>query len=83
MSLPADRDPNAYSGQYTYVSDDASIAIGDEAWIAADAFVGPGVRVGEGAVLAARGVAFDDLEPWTIYRGNPAERLRAREFDGR
>lgn len=60
-----------------------SIEVGDEAWIAADAFVGPGVRVGEGAVLAARGVAFDDLEPWTIYRGNPAEKLRAREFEGR
>jgi len=59
------------------------IDIGDEAWVAADAFVGPGVRVGEGAVLAARGVAFDDLEPWTIYRGNPAAKVRAREYDGR
>ena len=54
------------------------IAIGDHAWIAADAFVGPGVTVGEGAVLGARGVAFSDLAPWTIYAGNPARRLRAR-----
>ena len=54
------------------------IAIGDHAWIAADAFVGPGVTVGEGAVLGARAVAFRDLEPWTIYAGNPARRLRSR-----
>jgi putative colanic acid biosynthesis acetyltransferase WcaF len=54
------------------------IAIGERAWIAADAFVGPGVSVGEGAVLGARGVAFRDLEPWTIYAGNPARRLRTR-----
>ena len=54
------------------------IAIGDHAWIAADAFVGPGVTVGEGAVLGARAVAFRDLAPWTIYAGNPARRLRSR-----
>ena len=54
------------------------IAIGGHAWIAADAFVGPGVRVGDGAVLGARGVAFRDLDPWTIYAGNPARKLRAR-----
>jgi len=59
------------------------IAVGDEAWIAADAFVGPGVRVGEGAILGARGVALADLEPWTIYIGNPAAKVRAREFEDR
>lgn len=59
------------------------IRIGDEAWIAADAFVGPDVRVGEGAILGARGVALDDLEPWTIYLGNPAAKVRRREFEGR
>jgi putative colanic acid biosynthesis acetyltransferase WcaF len=56
------------------------IAVGAHAWIAADAFVGPGVRVGEGAVLGARAVAFRDLEPWTIYAGNPARPLRTRQW---
>jgi putative colanic acid biosynthesis acetyltransferase WcaF len=55
------------------------IAIGADAWIAAEAFVGPGVTVGEGAVLGARGVAVKDLEPWSIYAGNPARKLRARQ----
>ncbi|MFM1803508.1 MAG: hypothetical protein RL136_387, partial [Planctomycetota bacterium] len=59
------------------------IEIGDEAWIAADAFVGPKVRVGEGAILGARGVALRDLEPWSIFVGNPAVKVRAREFDRR
>ena len=54
------------------------IVIGDRAWIAAEAFVGPGVSVGEGAVLGARGCAFRDLQPWTVYRGNPALPVRAR-----
>jgi putative colanic acid biosynthesis acetyltransferase WcaF len=58
------------------------IEIGCDAWIAAEAFVGPGVKVGDGAVLGARGVASRELEPWTIYSGNPSEPLRARRrFD--
>jgi len=56
------------------------IAIAAHAWIAADAFVGPGVSVGEGAVLGARAVAFRDLDPWTIYAGNPARPLRTRQW---
>ncbi len=59
------------------------VDIGDDAWIAADAFVGPKVRVGEGAILGARAVALGDLEPWSIYLGNPAVKVRAREFEGR
>lgn len=54
------------------------IEIGAHAWIAAEAFVGPGVRIGEGAVLGARAVAFRDLAPWSVYAGNPATRLRER-----
>ena len=57
------------------------IAIGEKAWVAAEAFVGPGVTVGQGAVLGARGVAFHDLEPWTIHVGNPAKLLRKRRND--
>lgn len=55
------------------------IRIEDDAWLAADAFVGPGVTVGKGAILGARGCAFKDLEPQTIYGGNPAKPLGKRE----
>ncbi|MBO9125306.1 MULTISPECIES: LbetaH domain-containing protein [unclassified Rhizobium] len=54
------------------------ITIGAAAWVAAEAFVGPGVSIGEGAVLGARGVAFSDLAAWTVYAGNPARPIRAR-----
>ena len=54
------------------------IQVGAYAWVAAEAFVGPGVAVGEGTVLGARAVATRDLEPWTVYSGNPAVALRSR-----
>ncbi|MBU1348147.1 MAG: putative colanic acid biosynthesis acetyltransferase [Alphaproteobacteria bacterium] len=57
----------------------APIVVGERAWIAAEAFVGPGVSVGAGAVLGARAVAFRDLEPWGVYVGNPAKRTRTRK----
>lgn len=53
--------------------------IGAYAWICARASVGPGVSVGEGAVLGLASVATRDLEPWTIYSGNPATALRERK----
>ncbi|GAB5497571.1 MAG: acetyltransferase [Phycisphaerales bacterium] len=54
------------------------ITIENDAWIAADAFVGPGITVGAGAILGARACAFKDLEPWTIYGGNPAKAIAER-----
>ena len=48
------------------------------AWICARASVAPGVRVGEGAVLGLGSVAARDLQPWTVYGGNPAVALRER-----
>lgn len=54
------------------------ITIGADAWVAADAFVGPGVVIEEGAVLGARAVAFKDLPAWTVHVGNPARFVRER-----
>jgi putative colanic acid biosynthesis acetyltransferase WcaF len=57
------------------------ITLGRRSWIAAGAFVGPGVTVGDGAVLGARAVTVKSLAPLTVYAGNPARPLRARSID--
>ena len=54
------------------------IEIDDDAWLCAESFVGPGVKVGKGAVLAARGAAFSNLDEWTVFRGNPATAVKTR-----
>jgi putative colanic acid biosynthesis acetyltransferase WcaF len=70
----AGHDPDTSDMQLTT----APIAIGDHAWVAADAFIGPGVTIGEGAVVGARSTVFKDVSPWVIVAGNPARMLRKR-----
>lgn len=54
------------------------INIGDRAWVCAEAYVGPGVTIGEGAVVGARGCAYKNVEPWTVVGGNPAKVIKKR-----
>lgn len=61
-----------------FAYDCREIIIEDEAWVAAGAFVGPGVTIGYGAILAARSVAVKSLQPLYVYCGQPARLLRAR-----
>lgn len=58
----------------------APITIGKHAWIAARAFIGPGVTIGEGAVVGACAVVTKDVEPWTVVAGNPARFIKKREM---
>lgn len=54
------------------------IDIGDEAWVAADAFVGPGVTVGARAVVGARSTVVKDVPPNQVVVGNPARVVSSR-----
>lgn len=57
------------------------IEIGADAFVGARAFVLPGVRVGEGAVVGACAVVTRDVPPWRIVAGNPAKDRGRRRFD--
>jgi putative colanic acid biosynthesis acetyltransferase WcaF len=54
--------------------------IGARAWVRLRLSSAPGVTIGEGAVLGARGCTFRDLEPRTVYAGNPVRRLKLRKI---
>ena len=58
------------------------IVVEDQVWICTDAFVGPGVTIGEGAVVGARACVFRDVDGWTVVGGNPARPIKERRLRG-
>ena len=71
------------TASHDFESDDfplvtAPISIGKGAWVAADAFVGPGVDVGDEAVVLARSVVTKDVGKGTVVGGHPAAFIRQR-----
>jgi putative colanic acid biosynthesis acetyltransferase WcaF len=54
------------------------ITIGSGVWIAADAFIGPGVFIGGNSVIAARSVVVKNVEANAIMGGNPAKFIKQK-----
>ncbi|KRA19934.1 Vat family streptogramin A O-acetyltransferase [Lysobacter sp. Root604] len=52
--------------------------VGNDVWIGYQAMLMPGVRVGDGAIIAARSVVSADVPAYAIVGGNPARVLRMR-----
>jgi maltose O-acetyltransferase len=59
------------------------IRIGDDCWIGARATILPGVRIGEGSVIAAGAVVSRDVEAGSIVGGVPAKVLSRLEGEKR
>lgn len=55
-----------------------AICIGEQVWIAGDAWIGPGVTIGDGAVVAARSTVTEDLPPGMVCAGSPCVPLKRR-----
>lgn len=54
--------------------------IGSDVWIGAQCVIRSGVKIGHGAVVGANSVVTKDIEPYAIYVGSPARKIRYR-FD--
>jgi acetyltransferase-like isoleucine patch superfamily enzyme len=54
------------------------VIIGNDVWIGYGASIMSGVKIGHGAVIAAKAHVTKDVEPYTIVGGNPAREIRKR-----
>jgi putative colanic acid biosynthesis acetyltransferase WcaF len=60
----------------------APITIEAHAWVAAGAFLSPGITVHRGAVVGARSVVTANVAAWSVVAGNPARFVKSRvNFD--
>nr|WP_257670858.1 CatB-related O-acetyltransferase [Parapedobacter tibetensis] len=52
--------------------------IGNDVWIGNNATIMPGVKVGDGVIIATNATVVKDVAPYTIVGGNPAKEIRKR-----
>lgn len=62
-------------GELPYKGD---TVIGNDVWIGHEATFMPGVRVGDGAIIASKSVVVKDVAPYSIVGGNPAKEIKQR-----
>lgn len=55
-----------------------AIYIGEEAWVASDVFIAPGVTIGKGAVIGARSSVFSDMPEGMVCMGSPCKPVKPR-----
>ncbi len=57
------------------------IIIGDDVWIATEAFIHPGITIGNGCVIGARSVVTKDMPEWMVCAGHPCKPIKGRKLD--
>jgi len=55
------------------------IVIEDEAWIATDVYIAPGVTIGKGAIVGARSSVYQDMPAGMVCIGSPAKPYKKRD----
>lgn len=56
------------------------IVIGNNAWLAAECFIHPGITIGDGCVIGARSVVTKDQPEWMVCSGHPCKPVKVRKF---
>jgi putative colanic acid biosynthesis acetyltransferase WcaF len=87
MNTVVSQDTYLCAGTHDYTRPDLPllripIDIGSSVWICAGAFIGPGVSIGDGAIVAARAVVMRDVVPTAVVGGNPARFIKWRIPNG-
>lgn len=57
--------------------------IGNDVWIGYNATIMPGVKIGDGAIVATNATVTKDVEPYTIVGGNPTKPIKKRFSDSK
>lgn len=57
------------------------IVVGNDVWIGRESVIMPGVKIGDGAIIAAYSVVTKDIPPYTVAGGNPARIIKKRFGD--
>lgn len=63
---------------YTWKGLDQKVIISDDVWVGYNSVILSGITIGQGSIIAAGSVVTKDVEPFSIYGGNPARKIKDR-----
>lgn len=73
VNIMTDSGPNASQlMQKVYPIVKGAVTIEDDVWLGAGVIVAPGVRIGKCSIIGANSFVNKDVEPYSLYAGNPA-----------
>jgi len=64
--------------EYNWKGLNERIVIFDDVWVGYGSIILSGVKIGQGSIIAAGSVVTKDVEPYSIYAGNPARKIKER-----
>ncbi|WP_025761933.1 acyltransferase [Dyadobacter tibetensis] len=63
---------------YSWKGKNVITYIGNDVWIGYGAIIMGGIQIGEGSIIAAGSIVTKNVDPYSIYAGNPAKKIRDR-----
>ncbi|MBN2486442.1 MAG: acyltransferase [Bacteroidales bacterium] len=72
--------PHIRNKNYNWLGLNSEIIIDDDVWVGYGSIILSGVKIGQGSIIAAGSVVTKNVEPFSIYGGNPARKICDR-FD--
>ncbi|WP_306362023.1 CatB-related O-acetyltransferase [Nocardia sp. CC227C] len=65
----------------TSIPSKGDTVVGNDVWFGYNTLIMPGVRIGDGAIIATGAVVTADVPPYTVVGGNPAQPVKQRYPD--
>lgn len=78
IGLPIFHTPHIRNNKYNWLGLDSKVVIEDDVWVGYGAIILSGVTIGQGSIIASGSVVTKDVEPYSIYGGNPARKISTR-----
>lgn len=69
---------NTIADEEKLPENDQDVVINDDVWIGSNTIILKGVSVGEGSIIAAGSIVTKDVDPYSIYAGIPAKKIKDR-----
>ena len=78
IGIPIRRASQIRDNDYNWKGLTEKVSISDDVWVGYGSIILSGIKIGQGSIIAAGSVVTKDVEPYSIYAGVPAKKVKDR-----